>query len=386
MSYMCPSDPDGIFLSGDDDEVDFARSAVNVVTLADIPMVFTQRESGIKECKPGKRLSLIRPSWGKRVSEVAETADGVLALFTFKGDDLNEETANRLNSKIESIVEETSMQFLRWGDKYLLYSFKDMQNYKNFGGQFINGKFDSIGSLICKINGASFINPPPCFVEILAPAKKGAETQNALNAFLSSFSGAFTHATILESCNFSSQEDFLSSIASQSVPSVAITLLFAVKAQSLFTKAKSVLSQSPWQRVSLPEPLEEEIGFDTEYYVHTKLPLPLIGLRSGTPGSGVQITTFVEKKENYEKMVEFYQNQVDVSPVEGTTSKAGILSNKFALSPQSEFIVAFYPGLKPVKINTAYLCFEVNETDTAPTVGTVHDPDGNTIEMFSCLK
>ncbi|KAJ8038322.1 hypothetical protein HOLleu_15710 [Holothuria leucospilota] len=252
----------------------------------------------------------------------------------------------------------------------------------------VSMSFNESDSMICQLcqDRASFINPPPCFVEILAPAKKGVETQNALNAFLSSFSGAFTHATILESCNFSSQEDFLSSIASQSVPSVAITLLFAVKAQSLFTKAKSVLSQSPWQCVSLPEPLEEEIGFDTEYYVHTKLPLPLIGLRSGTPGSGVQITTFVEKKESYEKMVEFYQNQVDVSPVEGTTSKAGILSNKFALSPQSEFIVAFYPGLKPVKINTAYLCFEVNETDTAPTEGAVHDPDGNTIEMFSCLK
>lgn len=44
---------------------------------------------------------------------MAETTSGVLALLTFKGDDLNEETANGLNSKIESIIEETSMQFLR---------------------------------------------------------------------------------------------------------------------------------------------------------------------------------------------------------------------------------------------------------------------------------
>lgn len=63
MSYPHPDNPDGNFLASGGDQVDFARSAVNVVALSDIPPVYLEKDTGGKECLAGERLSLVRFSY-----------------------------------------------------------------------------------------------------------------------------------------------------------------------------------------------------------------------------------------------------------------------------------------------------------------------------------
>ncbi|PIK50692.1 hypothetical protein BSL78_12425 [Apostichopus japonicus] len=383
MSYPHPDNPDGNFLASGGDQVDFARSAVNVVALSDIPPVYLEKDTGGKECLAGERLSLIRSSWGTRMSQVNEPTSGVLALVSFKGENLKEDKVKSLHATVDATLGAGKCDFLRWGGKEILLSFEDMAHYKTFGDCFIQGKFDSG---ITQIKGASFINTPQCFLEVLSPVEEGSNVQGALNRVVSSFSGAFTHCTVLESKDFQPQEGFMTKVVNGSVPSVAITLIFASQAQPLAAQTKTVLSSSPWQQVTLPAPLQDEIGFDTDYFVNKDLPLPLIGLKTGAPSTGVQITKLVQKKENFDEMVKFYQGKVDSHSVGSSgSSAAGILKAKFELSRCSELVITFLPGLSCENISTARLCF-LDKSAEEGKVEISQDKEGNEVISVACYK
>ena len=113
-------------------------------------------------------------------------------------------------------------------------------------------------------------------------------TRGAITSFLAPFSGAFTHATILET-----EGTPANVVPADSIPSMGLVLFFPPQTQSRALKVQDVLSAAPWRERPLPQELSD-VEYGTHLYAHSEIALPFWGVRSGAAASGVRIILLVQ--------------------------------------------------------------------------------------------
>ena len=236
---------------------------------------------------------------------------------------------------------------------------------------------------------AILTNPPRCFAEIKTPIAQGTITQRTLIPFISLFSGAFTHASIHETDQTSVGDDDLRG----SIPSIGIILMFSGHSQSRAVAAMDVMSSKPWQLEKLPEEVAKEVDFDTNLYTHTGMNLPMWGIRTGVPMSGVRLMLLVKDPASYETMEQFYCNILGVAPLRQKLADGNIRYSTYSLSSRAEFTLTCYSGLISQISQNVALHFQIRNTNKA--IGAeklsedhwqLRDPEGNAVVLFTTMK
>lgn len=236
---------------------------------------------------------------------------------------------------------------------------------------------------------AILTNPPRCYVEVKTPNPHGTMTQRTLIPFISLFSGAFTHIEVHET----DQPSVNSGTNGGAIPSVGVILMFGGHAQSRAVAAMEVMSSKPWHMEKLPEEIAKEVDYDTNLYVHSEMNLPLLGIRTGVPMSGVRLLLLVKDPASFESMEQFYCNITGVAPLRQKLVNGSIRYSTFSLSSRAEFTLASYAGVIPKTKDGISLHFQIRNTNKA--IGAeklsedhwqLRDPEGNAVVLFTTMK
>ncbi|XP_033643568.1 uncharacterized protein LOC117303462 [Asterias rubens] len=400
MAQSHPDESDGIFLEDGvsptpGDEADFALSVVNLTRSSDIPLryflpkIFSPMEASMtRSCQriseKSPKYRLLNTEWGNKSSSYRD-GPGILALVTVESRSLDQQSVAKVESYIKKMMKGTACQLLRWNQHHFLLLFESANDYESFGRLFLEEKLDDCeGFRVTAIEPSILTNPPRCFVEI--ETLHGTQTRDALKSFISYFSGAFQHASILE---IQRLFPFTESLEGD-VPRLALTLMFSGKAQSRATEVVKVLSGDPWVPFSLPDAVASELSDDTAYFKHTKLPLPLWGVKTGANTSGVRVTLFVKDSLSFQSMDSFYSKVTGVTPLQQNGDNTA-KSSTFPLSPRLEFSLAFYQGVVPQTSQNQLLYFQTNESaigaeKLAEDHWQLKDPEDNLVVLFTTMK
>ncbi|XP_072046171.1 LOW QUALITY PROTEIN: uncharacterized protein [Amphiura filiformis] len=403
MAGLRMEDCDGIFLENDlsaaREETDFGTAVVNITRDADIPpryflhKIFSPMTPSMSSYhrvseKP-HNFRLLHKDWGKRVSDVVE-GTGILALLTLESQSIDEHHAGRVAKQLKSLLRGPRCELLRWDPEHLLLYFDSAEDYAGLGKLLLDEKLDSCeGFRITAIEPAVLTNPPRCYVEIKAPNPQGTLTQRTLIPFISLFSGAFTHVSVHETELPPSNPGTI-----QSIPiNWCRTHVRPATHESRAVAAMEVMSSKPWRLEKLPEEIAKEVDFDTNLYVHSEMNLPLWGILTGVPMSGVRLMLLVKDAANFESMEQFYCNITGVAPLRQKLCNGSIRYSTFSLSPRAEFTLVSYAGVIPETKEDIALHFQIRNTNKA--IGAqklsedhwqLRDPEGNVVVLFTTMK
>ncbi|XP_003726836.2 uncharacterized protein LOC100889127 [Strongylocentrotus purpuratus] len=391
-------DSDGKFLEGGSansaDEMDFPRAVIDLVKTCEIPpMYFRNRifsphsqdmSSLMPASKPASRHRLIHREWGKSVSRRVE-GQGVMALLTIDDQALDEDKAKRIAHYIQNILKETQCEFLKWDQQCLLLYFSSPNDYQRLGERFMHRELDDCaGSRVMQLEAAKLTNPPRSLIEISVPRDQGDSTRHTISSFLSYFSGAFTHATIMEEDNSTAS----AAVSSDGIPSMGVVMMF----QSGAGKVQEVFSSQPWKSQAFSDEVSQ-VEFATQFYVHTQKALPFWGVRTGAPANGVRLLLFVRDPRKFDVMDEFYQQFTGVTPLEHKSTASALRYSTYTLSPRCEFTLAHYPGLKPYSVDSLSMGFHIRNLNKAAGAERLNDdhwstrdPEDNKVTLFSVRR
>ncbi|XP_041480846.1 uncharacterized protein LOC121428338 [Lytechinus variegatus] len=390
-------DCDGKFLEGGStnsaDETDFPRAVIDLVKTCEIPLMYFRNRifsphsqdmcSLMPASKPASRHRLIHREWGKSVSSRVE-GRGVMALLTIDDQALDEDKAKRIAHYIQHLLKDTQCEFLKWDQQCLLLYFSSCNDYQRLGDHFMRKELDDCaGSKVMQVEAAKLTNPPRSLIEISVPRAQGDSTRDTISSFLSHFSGAFTHATIMEEENSPAI-----AVSPDGIPSMGVVMMFTSGAG----RVEEVLSNPPWKRQSLSDEVSQ-IEFATKFCVHTERALPFWGVRTGAPSPGVRLLLFVRHPSKFDDMDKFYQEFTGVTPLEHKSTSSSLRYSTYTLSTRCEFTLAHYPGLKPYPLDSLSLGFHIrnlNKAGTAERLNDDHwstrDPEGNKVTLFSVRR
>lgn len=408
---------DGVFVDQKTplDEVD-ASKVIEIIRDSEIPPKYFHKEifSGHASLSCGDRFErtseqslkyrLIHGTWGKRLptSNVVDCY-GPFGLITVKTSISSEECARDLAENIIKLLPAQTCQVLRWNDRHLLLCFKSWKYYEMLGQLFLQGRLENIvGMKVREIEPTLLCSLPHCFVEIEA-GYCDRLFQSLVPAILP-FSSCFPFARLRESDDGDKNHTMSSSTSAEEmldqskgnqlpVPVLGITLQFQGSNQLLAARSLQSLPEVGWQPLVLPGAVARVLDDGLHYFIHESLSLPLLAVKTGCPQAGVQLVVFVQEEGNFRVMEQFYSKLFGVKPIEQGTPGGTICTSIMPLSPQMEFVLAFYRGLKTQSMKKAALYVHVKDVYTIRGIikictdyWHINDPEGNRIVIFQSLK
>lgn len=167
-------------------------------------------------------------------------------------------------------------------------------------------------------------------------------------------------------------------------PHLGFTMIFDGQNQRNANTALARLGSEPWSQLPLVEEVKSILDPGTAFYQNT-LGGPIVGVKTGCPSSGLQLTVFIQNKEKFDQMVSFYGDILGSESTAMNQAKGDASYIVYPLARRSELMVAYFPGFRVRTSPELELVIKVKNLSVMtkygqPSDGTrVFDPEGNSI-------
>jgi hypothetical protein len=153
------------------------------------------------------------------------------------------------------------------------------------------------------------------------------------------------------------------------------------------------LAQSPWQPVRLPDTVTKSFDHNMDAFQNMDFSVPMLGVKTGCPQSGVQLMLLVQEPSRFEEMEQFYHNITGLKPLTRHPVGSELQYCVFPLSQRAELVLAYYPEVTVGSLKNSAINIQVSDVSHIQGIikisadhWHINDPEGNKVVLFMPLK